>query len=227
MKNLLLSMIALFLVHSYTIAQNPCSKYYPLKEGVKYQVTSYNKKDKPIGTTNYEVKEFNGNKAILFNQVLDKKGKLIVESDYTIYCNENGISIDFKSMMSPDLFEQYKSMEIDLSGNNIEIPNHLNKGQKLPDANMDIAINMVGIKMNISINMSDRVVEGKESITTPSGFYDCVIISYKSEVKMGSGMNRKGTSKQWFSEGIGMVKSEEYDNNGNLTSYSLLTSYSK
>ncbi len=226
MKKLFFSILALFLIQFYSVAQNSCSKYYPLKEGVKYQMTFYNKKDKPTTISNYAVKEFNGNKALLSNQVLNKKGKLIVESDYTILCIGSGVSIDFKSIMSPDLFEQYESMDIDLTGNNIEIPNNLKTGQKLPDANMNMAINMAGIKMNISINMIDRIVKGRESITTPAGSYECIIISYKSEVKMGSGMSKIGTSKQWFSEGIGMVKSEEYDNNGNLMSYSLLTSYS-
>ena len=227
MKNLLLSMLVLFLVHSYSIAQNSCSKYYPLEEGAKFEITSYNKKDKLSATINYEVKEFNGSKALLSNKILDKKGKLIIESDYTILCSASGVSIDFKSMMSPDLFKQYESIEVDLTGNNIEIPNNLKVNQKLPDANMNMEINMAGIKMNINMNMVDRVVKGTESITTPAGTYECIIISYISEVKMGAGISRSGTSKQWLSEGVGMVKSEEYDTNGNLMSYSLLTSYSK
>ena len=35
----------------------------------------------------------------------------------------------------------------------------------------------------------------------------------------------EGISKQWITEGVGMVKQETYDGNRNLTSYSELTKF--
>jgi len=223
MKKLLVFLLTLFSI-SGIFSQN-CSKYYPLKEGVKFQITTYDKKDKPSAVINYEVKEFDGTKALMATEVFDDKDKLVLSSDYNISCIGNGISIDFKSLMSPDLFKQYSEMEIDMDGTDIQIPNNLETGQELPDANMDMTIKMGPINMNMSINMVNRVVEGKESVTTPAGNFNCIVISYETEMKMGA--TRTGTSKQWLAEGIGMVKHEDYNKNGKLVSSSLLTSYSE
>ena len=223
MKKLLVFLLTLFSI-SGIFSQN-CSKYYPLKEGVKFQITTYDKKDKPSAVINYEVKEFDGTKALMATEVFDDKDKLVLSSDYNISCIGNGISIDFKSLMSPDLFKQYSEMEIDMDGTDIQIPNNLETGQELPDANMDMTIKMGPINMNMSINMVNRVVEGKESVTTPAGNFNWIVISYETEMKMGA--TRTGTSKQWLAEGIGMVKHEDYNKNGKLVSSSLLTSYSE
>lgn len=223
MKKLLVFLLTLFSI-SGIFSQN-CSKYYPLKEGVKFQITTYDKKDKPSAVINYEIKEFDGTKALMATEVFDDKDKLVLSSDYNISCIGNGISIDFKSLMSPDLFKQYSEMEIDMDGTDIQIPNNLETGQELPDANMDMTIKMGPINMNMSINMVNRVVEGKESVTTPAGNFNCIVISYETEMKMGA--TRTGTSKQWLAEGIGMVKHEDYNKNGKLVSSSLLTSYSE
>lgn len=46
--------------------------------------------------------------------------------------------------------------------------------------------------------------------------FDCAVITNTSEFKMG--MTKKGTAKQWFSKGVGIVKQEDYNGNGKLTS---------
>ena len=79
--------------------------------------------------------------------------------------------------------------------------------------------------MNISVDMLNRKVDKKESITTPAGTYDCFALSYDSEMKMGMKMNFK--IKEWISEGVGVVKSESYNKNGKLMGYSELTSFKK
>lgn len=224
MKKMFMLLFTVLFTISGVSAQD-CSKYYPLKEGAKFQITTYDKKNKPSAVINYEVKDFDGSKAIMSTEVFDDKDRLVVSSDYDISCVGNGISIDFKSMMSPDLFKQYNDMEIDMDGTDIQIPNNLEAGQELPDANMDMTIKVGPMNMNMSINMVERVVEGTESVTTPAGTFNCVVISYVTEMKMGA--TRTGTSKQWLAEGIGMVKHEDYNKSGKLVSSSLLTSYSR
>jgi hypothetical protein len=39
------------------------------------------------------------------------------------------------------------------------------------------------------------------------------------------GIKRLGSSKQWFAEGIGMVKSEEYNKKGKFIGKSVLTKF--
>jgi len=39
------------------------------------------------------------------------------------------------------------------------------------------------------------------------------------------GVSQQSTSKQWIAEKVGMVKSENYDKRGNITSRSLLSKF--
>jgi hypothetical protein len=206
-----------------------CNTYFAMEEGISSQITSYDKKDRPVAIVDYkitDVRNENGAKiAKISSTVKDEKGELIATSDYDVSCKGDKISIDFKSMMSPQLFEQYNDMDFEITGNDIEIPNNLSVGDKLPDSNMEMTMNMGGMNMKMNVAMKDRSVTGKESVTTPAGTFDCVVITYTSEFKMG--MTRNGTAKQWLSKGVGMVKQEDYNGNGKLTSSSLLTAFNK
>ncbi len=221
--------ICLSVVSTYFGYAQDCNSYFAMEEGVTSQITSYDKKNNPVAIVDYkitDVSDENGAKIAKINStVKDEKGELIAKSDYNVICKGDKISIDFKSMMSPQLTEQYKDMDLEITGNNIEIPNTLNVGDKLPDSNMEMTMNMAGMNMKMNVAMKDRSVTGKESITTPAGTFDCVVISYTSEFKMG--MTKKGTAKQWLSKGVGMVKQEDYNGSGKLTSSSLLTAFNK
>ena len=225
MKTKIIVLISVFFISSSSLSQNACKAYYPFEEGVKFEITNYNKKGKKDGVVNYEVTSIDDNVATIKTIISDAKGKEITTTSYQIICDGNSISIDFKSLMNPDMFKQYKDMEMDITGTNVELPNDLHVGQSLKDANMNMAINMGGMKMNISVDMLNRKVDKKESITTPAGTFDCFALSYDSEMKMGMKMNFK--IKEWISEGVGVVKSESYNKNGKLMGYSELTSFKK
>jgi len=206
-------------------AQNACSKYYVFKEGVKFEMTTYNNKDKQTGIVKYEVKNVTGNTAILKNELFDAKGKPVMSSEFGLICDDKGISIDFKSLMNNQVFEQFKEMDMDLdiSGTNIQIPNNLSPGQTLPDAELIMTMSMASVTIKMEIKITNRKVVGNETISTSAGTFDCILITSDRELKMG--MNRTISSKQWLAEGVGMVKSEEYDKKGNLVSKSILTKF--
>jgi hypothetical protein len=204
-------------------AQADCSAYYPFETDTKFQLTMYNPKDKPTGVIDYLVKEVSGNTATMSYSMHDEKGKLITESDYVITCNNDGVSIDFNSLAAPGVLEQYKDMEVDISGTDIIVPNNLNPGQTLPDAHMLMNIKMTPINMKMSVDATNRKVDGRESVTTPAGTFDCMVISWDHESKMG--IKISGSAKQWLAEGVGMVKQESYNKKGKLTGSMILTSF--
>ncbi len=195
--------------------------YYPFEEGTAFQITGYDKKGKINSVVDYSITDVTDNTATIKAKISDKKGKEITTTDYKINCNNNTISIDFKSMMNPDMFAQYKDIEIDFEGTNIELPNDLSVGKDLKDANMVMIMNMGGMKMNMTMDLVNRKVEGKERISTPAGTFDCYVITYTTEVKMG--MKSTFKNKEWIAEGVGMVKSENYNKKGKLLGYSELT----
>ena len=225
MKTKIIILISVFFISFSSLSQNACKSYYPFEEGTKFEITNYNKKGKKEGVVKYEVTDVNGNEATIKTVIFDGKGKEITTSNYKVMCEGNKVSIDFKSLINPDMLKQYKDMDMDITGTNIELPNDLQVGQSLKDANMNMAINMGGITMNMKIDMLNRKVDKKESITTPAGTFDCFALSYDNEMKMG--MKMKFKIKEWIAEGVGMVRNESYNKNGKLMGYSELTSFKK
>lgn len=216
----------LFGLHGF--AQS-CSKFYPFSKGTISEISLMDKKGNVSGTLIYEVtnltKSGGTETASISSKIMDEKGSVISMHTYDAKCSGNVVEFDFKSMMSPMFLERYKDMEYDISGTNINLPNDLSVGQSLADGEMNINLNMSGIEINMNMLMTDRKVESRENVTTPAGTFDCFVISYTSEMKMG--VNQTRSSKQWISEGVGMVKQEDYNKKGKLTNSSLLTSFKK
>jgi len=234
MKRLLFILLILPLITSNLAAQ--CNNaFYQLKEGRAFEMTMYNKKNKPQGRTLYsisDVQESNGALEATFNSaVYDKKDKLIADGNYVVVCEGNKVKIDMKSMTtSMAQLSAYENMEIEAEGSFIEIPASLKVGQQLPDANTQMRMKMGegDVTMSeIAIHVINRTVNTKESISTPAGTFECYKISYDTDIDTKvMGISRKTTfsSAEWIAEGVGVVKTETYDKKGELNSYSVLTS---
>ena len=228
MKKQVLVLLAI-VSSTFTGFSQDCSAFYPFEEGISFQVTNYSNKGKVVAVTDHTVNSIttSGETATAtINSIMkDKKGEIITDGEYQIICAGNEVSIDVKSLMSPAMFDQFEGMKTDITGTNVVIPSNLSVGQTLPDASMKMDIDMGGISMSMSVFMTDRTVEGTETITTPAGSFDCYVISYTSNIKMG--MNRTGKAKQWLAKGVGMVKQEDYNKKGKITGTSVLTEFSK
>ncbi len=229
MKNLIVTFILLLSTSLIMIAQNSCSVYYPFTEGATAEITSYDRKDRVAAVVTYTVEEVRDTGdalvATMSSQIKDEDNEELAETTYDITCADDKIAIDFKSMISPQMMEQFGDMDYEVTGSNLEIPNSLSVGQSLPDADLQMKINMAGINMNMNVAITDREVTGQETVTTPAGTFDCYVIRYTVETKMG--MGQRGTALQWIAEGVGMVKQVDYNKRGKVTSKSLLTAFSE
>jgi hypothetical protein len=58
--------------------------------------------------------------------------------------------------------------------------------------------------------MTKRKVEGRESVTTPAGTWNCFKITYHSKMifKMGIGIPMNMDVTEWWAPGFGVVKTE-------------------
>lgn len=210
--------------------QMDCSKFYPMKEGMTMQYTNYNKKGKSEGTVDYTVakvtKEGGVTRADMSMTLRDEKGKEIFTSDYGIRCEDDVIAIDYSSLVPENMMEQMGEMEMEVTGTDIEVPNDLSVGETLSDANITMTMSMGAMKMTTEVNILNRKVEKKEVVETDAGSFDCYVI-YSDTQSRSMGINRTFPSRLWLAEGVGMVKQETYQKNGNLMSSTLLTSYSQ
>lgn len=208
--------------------------YFPMSDGVKFEQTSYNAKDKEEGKTVSIVSSSNDEKVIVKNEIYDKKGELITSGDYEVICEGEQIKIDIEQFIPDELLSNYQNMEVIIEGDFLEFPNDLNVGQNLPDGNGKIEIKMgdgaVNMVTTITLTFTNRKVELQESLTTPAGTFETYKISQTtiSEMEiMGISRETSVTSSNWIAKGVGTVKSENYDKKGKLIGYSLLTSFSK
>lgn len=226
-SNLLL-MAAFVLVAAHVFAQNnTCeSSYYPFKKGVSLELTHYDKKGKATGTSTQTVREIEevpgGFKANVEMNSADAKGKNPQTANFDVECNGNGILVDMRSVMNPNAMAGMKDMEMEISGNALEFPNELAVGQTLPDGSLNMKASMNGLAlMNMNFFITNRKVEGTETITTPAGTFDCVKMSQETEIK--TVIKLKFYTTTWYAKGVGMVKTENYDKSGKLEGSSMLT----
>jgi len=232
MKNILISVIMVLMASLSINAQDGCSKYYPMIEGSSFEYTNYNKKGKIEGITNYSVTSVipqgSATKANLAIKLVDKKGKELYKSNYSFTCEDDVVKIDYQSLFPAQMMGQYDDMgvDMDITGTDIEIPNNLEVGQKLADANITIKMSMSGINMNISVDQTNREVEKTESVTTTAGTFECYVLNEDTRSKT-MGATIELLSKIWLAEGVGMIKQETYKKNGDLMSKTELSKFSK
>ena len=207
-------------------AQSVCSKYYPMGEGTTFELTSYNG-DKVTSIVSYLISDSQsipgGQKATINTEIMDKKGEVTATSSYDIICENDLVSIDFKSLMGPDVYSQFPDMEMDVSGTALQLPNNLQEGQSLPDADLLAVVNMTPIKMRLTFMMTNRKVVGRETVTTPAGTFDCVVITYDYESKFG--VKVRGSTKQWIAENVGIVLQRDMNKKGKEVANMKLTKF--
>lgn len=227
MKKVIISFSLIVFVISGVLGQS-CSKYYPMEEGAAFQYTTYNKKGKVDGVADYKVTDVStsgtSTQATMNIELKDEKGKEIYTTSYSFTCTDNKVAIDYESLFPESMMEQMGDMEMEISGTDIEIPNELTVGESLSDANVTISMSVAGMNMNTVVNILNRKVEKKETVTTAAGTYECYVIYSDSQTK-AMGINKTFPSRLWLAEGVGMVKQETYKKNGDLMSSTVLTGY--
>lgn len=213
---------------AFTLADNggeSCKGYMLIEKDVTLEYKDYDAKEKLMGSHSSKViglAESDGILSVTFHSVSkDAKDKVTSEGDFVFTCQGGEIKIDMKSMMGSQM-EDMEDMEVTIDQTNLVYPSTFTEGQTLPDAKMTMKVSTGGmVIMTMVMDVVDRKVEKFETITTPAGSYQCVKLSQTN--KMDSGMMKMTTKTvDWFSLGVGSVRSESYDDKGALQSYTVL-----
>lgn len=113
--------------------------------------------------------------------------------------------------------EMIDSAEIDVSDGFTAMPKVLYPGLKLPDASFSFTMNSSGMEVVMHSTVTDRVVVGKETVTTKAGTFECMKIRSTTSANMnmmGRNINTgNATDYVWLAPEIGMVKQESYSKN--------------
>jgi len=196
--------------------------YFPTKEGMILTYKNFDKKDKVSGTMKYTINKVNisGNDIDItyLCESLDNKEKLVFKEEITVHQKGDVFYVDMGNFLNKAAFQQEGTIpaEVEVKGNNMEIPLNPVPGQTLPDANIEMAMKMGFVNMKMSTDITNRKVEGIEEISVTGGSFKCYKFSGDvSSVAMGVKVQAK--TIEWFAKGIGTVKTESYDKKGNLT----------
>ncbi len=96
--------------------------------------------------------------------------------------------------------------EISAHGKMTVLPSSMKAGDRLPDASVIAGY----AKLSYSANVTERKVLRLETITTPAGTFDCIVVS-EHKVEKAPAYSRVTTALTWYSDGIGMVRHDTYD----------------
>lgn len=196
--------------------------FFPAKEGMVLTYKSFDKKDKLSGVMKYTINKVNISGSDLdityLCESLDNKEKLVFKEEITVHQKGDVMYIDMGNFINKAAFQQEGSIpaEVEVKGNNMEIPLKPVPGQTLPDASVEMTMKMGFVNMKMSADVINRKVEGIEEITVSGGSFKCYKFSGDvNSVAMGIKVQAK--TVEWFAKGVGSVKSESYDKKGNLT----------
>ncbi len=207
-----------------------CSTFYQFTNNASYEYGLFDHKDKPQGRQIIRVSDVSesgdGVTATVNSKFIpEKKNQEPFEATSEVTCVDGTLQMDISMNMS-QVTSQFSNMEVSMEGDPLMIPSKLEVGQTLPDATTKIKTGMNGMSlMSVTLSVTDRKVEGKESITTPAGTFECYKITQTTSMK--TIMAKSFTTEEYYAEGVGLVRTNTYKKNGKLDSYQELLSLEK
>jgi len=228
MKTLLkITPVLLLFIGLYPCAAQECEPYYIANEGSVREMTSYDKKDKLTGSTVQTVKEIRtiGNRIeyIIGTISRDEKGKEYSSGDLRMSCEDGIFRMDMKNFLNEETMSGFEEMQVTMDATDLEYPASMSAGQTLGDGIISVRVSNQGMTMmTMVVRIYDRKVEAEEDMTTPAGTFSCYRMSYTIETKAMFTLVARCTD--WVARDVGSVRSETFDKNGKLVSYTVLTS---
>jgi hypothetical protein len=223
MKNISL-LFLLLVVAGYGFSQD-CESWFPARKGAFIEMKNYDDKDKTTGIIRQTVTNVsdipNGVEIKVHSQILDAKEKVLNEQDMEMRCQGGIFYMDMKNFYNQPTGSN-NDVEMTIDATDLEFPSTLSVGQTLPDGNMTMTYPAGPMTMTMGVNITNRRVVDRETITTPAGTFDCYKITYDIELKVPIKMSNSAI--QWYAKDAGAVRTETYNKKGKLIGYTLLTS---
>lgn len=234
MKKLMFLAACLFVCHAMQ------AQYFCTSEGTKLHYVNYDEVGQSLSEEEITVKEVahEGNtvKASYYDKIVNNKTKN--NTSYTLYnwtydgtntvCTEDlmyGPYIDSDS--DPEGYDTAARLawmeKLKVKGDNsFVIKDGAQAGEDIPDRKYQWIRNM----LKNEVTVSGASYMGTELVHTRAGKFDCVKISYLKRTKVVL----KSTTlrvNEWYAEGIGLVKSESFNMDGEQEGKTLLVRVEK
>lgn len=126
------------------------------------------------------------------------------------------------SDMLKELLPGFLTKKMRYKGGISVFPSDLQLGDTLAD--LYCVITIMGI--DGTVKMDDRKVLGFEKLTTDEGVFDCIKIS-EHKVERGTPKNRETVGISWYAKGMGIIRHDTYNMDGERLSVEVLTKISR
>lgn len=216
--------ILTFVCSASLFAQDVCNIYFPFEHFESMTYADYNRRDKLQAKQHWEVLNLNtenGAKiAEIRSTIFDEDGEEVMTTEFIARCENETYHISLQGFHMQEFTESMSgSMEMEVSGTDMAIPNDLEVGKKLPDASLQVKAEGP-MPLNVTVNVTDRLVEDRREITTPAGTFNAFEISQNTEVR--AIIRARTSSKDFVTERYGVIKTESYNKRGKLQGYTQL-----
>ncbi len=198
-------------------AQN---SFFPTKAGTVQVYANKNAKGKADSYSRQTVQDVEGsgsNMSISYVlELLDKNQKPSdppVEVPCKVTIKDDVVFMDMNQVFAGQMKDQQMKMEV--TGVPMELPNNMQPGQSLKDADMTMTIDMTIMKMKTVMKMTDGKCLAIEDVTVPAGTFKCHKITQTVTTTV---MKRDVTARtvSWYAPGVGTVKTETYNDKDKL-----------
>jgi AAA15 family ATPase/GTPase len=165
-----------------------------------------------------------GQQVEIQSESFDKKEKPVGTSTYVVGCENGSFSVDMQSMITKEQKESFKDAKATITADKLDIPANPQVGQNLKNGSlkMTTVTSESPIGLTLSVAITNRKVAAIEDVTVPAGTFKCVKITYDAESKMIFTVRTKGV--EWYAKDVGLVKSETYSSKDKLMGYTVLNS---
>ncbi|PHR90402.1 MAG: hypothetical protein COA80_16375 [Leeuwenhoekiella sp.] len=195
-----------------------------LEEVSNLTYTTFNTEHQITSETFYEVTSafntLNGKKAVLMANEKPLEDPLNTTYN-SIEQDASGMTLNIRNIIPAFMFDSYSNMQINLASGDFQVPLSFHEDQQLSNLRLKISASITPITHTIEYTLKERRVVKKETVNTPAGTFECLVIESKTHFLPKS--DKDGTSRQWFAPGIGLIKQVHYDENGTMTGMTLLT----
>jgi len=206
-------------------------------KGATYEMENY-RNGKKVGLNKTTVKDVvqkgSEKEATVVTEKYNESNQKTGESDAKIICTGDKVKIDIKDQMEHDASKGRDNMKMEVKESYLEFPLNPTVGQTIPD---NVIITKVSDKNSgreigeHKTSFVNRKVVSKEKVTTPAGTFECFKATgdIKTEMTM-MGMNHPMSALKtvsYYNKEIGLIKSETYNESGQLMRSSVLSKYKK
>lgn len=235
LKSLLLSGVMLAMTGVNAIAQESCAFFFPNQEGEQLTRNSYTADGKLMNILVYRVDQVynypSGMEVIASYTFSNATGKALNSGQMLARCSDGNFSMSMSGAMPFPVAMDMLNADVYMMGDLMNYPNAMSNPMSPGDdgeyEDATIRLYEKGNKDNrAEVTLSDREFVATESVDTPAGPYYCTKVKYDIDIWTPKG-KIEGYGYEWYAPNIGIVRSEHYNKNNVLQSYSELSKIQK